>query len=269
MLALAQRICEVRQGRERRGAQVHLETVSEQVYLLLGLTADAGDECIELLRLFDDEDADSGLTSSQIQEFLDRITNLFINEAIWNIHGHTRMMLSWLSKPRSFIVRGQGRCLGGPGAVTEEMKQSAITVFKNWVVLVSEGLLAEFPAHEIMQHLNVFETISLDQLPRVLCDTPLRRLSSAFGVDRLALTSEFCTVWPFAQRLHRQSKMSVDEAWRQALLRRHACRDSCSALGFVFCRKVCWSISTSGLEQKFSKGMVYVNERMLALIICS
>ena len=76
MLALAQRICEERQGRERRGALVHVETVSEQVYLVLGLTADAGDECIELLRLFDNEGACSGLTSSQIQEFPDRITNL-------------------------------------------------------------------------------------------------------------------------------------------------------------------------------------------------
>ena len=272
MLALAQRIIEERDGVPRHNAELFLGLLSEEVYILMGLLADAGDECLSVLRRFDTEEAQSGLTSADIQEFLDRIAHLFIEERVRDTDGHTKMILRLLEHPHMFFLKGVGRCVGGAGSVTADMKSKAIQHMKNWVLLVRQGLPAEFPTRETMQSMSIFETVLLEELKRKSVGEPIARLSGAFGFCAHEFTSQFCSVWPYSRQTFLRSgkSLSAKEAWRQTLTRMQ--KQRCAVQGplvlFVLCRAIAWSISTSGLEQRFSKAALWVNERQLVRPAC-
>ena len=95
MIAIAMRISHERKEREKKAAEVFLGSITEQILITLALLADAGCECMELLRKFDTEEAESGLTTSDLQTFLDKIVFLFVDEHIWKIEGHTKLILDW------------------------------------------------------------------------------------------------------------------------------------------------------------------------------
>ena len=175
------------------------------------------------------------------------------------------MNMHWLSVPRAFFVKGSAKSIGGPGAVTQEILTSCLSHLKNWGVLVREGILSEFPSHEIMRSNDIFDTICLEHLPLDLVQKPLRRFASAFTLDHTSLQSQFCSDWPYVRQLYLRAAggKSVDDCWSELILLRD--RADHHDLSFVLCRKVCWAISSSGLEQDLSKAAHCITERSLAL----
>merc|ERR1712024_158783 len=106
-MGIAMRISHERKDNEKKAAEIFLRSITEQILITLALLADAGCECMELLRKFDTEEAQSGLTTSDLQTFLDKIGFLFVEEHIWKIEGHTKLILDWLERPHIFSVHGK------------------------------------------------------------------------------------------------------------------------------------------------------------------
>ena len=63
---------------QARKARFFPVSVDNRSLLLMALMADAGDEVLVLIRLFDSEDCDASLTAVKVQTFIDRIAYLFI-----------------------------------------------------------------------------------------------------------------------------------------------------------------------------------------------
>ena len=210
---------------------------------------------MELLRKFDTEEAESDLTTSDLQTFLDKIAFLFVDEHIWKIEGHTKLILDWLERPRIFSVCGKGRILGGHNAVTKSMKKEAVSHMKNWVVLVRQGLLAEFPCHKVLQSMSIFETVTAKNLdPKVRgLQESIERLCSTFSLDPHECRKQFFSTWPMARCEYAGGMATATESWATVLLRlydgSHGPPHPNALLTYVLCRKVCWSPSSSGLEQ--------------------
>lgn len=95
-VSLALKIAEMRKGTQAAcNALAFLSLYSEELVLVLALLADAGDEALCIIRHFDNEETDSSLTTSAVQEFLDRIAWLFIAENVWTTEGHTAIALRY------------------------------------------------------------------------------------------------------------------------------------------------------------------------------
>ena len=113
----------------------------------------------------------------------------------------------------------------------------------------------EFPAHEIMQPMAIFQ---LDDKPvDDFVVTALRRLASTFEVPVEALRCEYRAIYPFAEALKRQKPELTTVALYKEVIRRklhNRRRFECKHFMQIFSRFASWSTSTSGLEQRFSKG---------------
>ena len=72
------------------------------------------------------------------------------------VPGHTKFICQWLLKPHFYVVRGEGRCLGG-APVTDAQKTAALRHMKTWTMMTRETLLAEFPAFGLLRALSAFQ----------------------------------------------------------------------------------------------------------------
>ena len=243
-------------------ARTFLITLSNKNLLLVALMADAGDEVLVLIRFFDSEEVDASCISVTIQRFIDRIAYLFIDGNVWTSYGHTTTMLDYLKQQRAFMVMNVAHSIGGCGAVTENLKTECLTHLRRWVVMAFEVLKAEFPSHEIMQSMLVFDT-SRPPSPPATIDNALRRLASAFSLCDAQLRCEYDAIHPYARSLQKKMPgVGLPALYRTILQRRHR---ECPMLMHVLARFSAWSVSTSGLEQRFSKAAKLITERQGSL----
>ena len=76
-----------------------LQCITEQNVVLLGMMADASDECMLLTRFMDRDTFDIGSVHVELQKFHDRINHLFLNKACLTC-GYTKVALEFLKRPR-------------------------------------------------------------------------------------------------------------------------------------------------------------------------
>ena len=73
-----------------------LQCITEQNVLLLGMMADASNECMMLTRFMDRDTFDVGCVHVEH----DRINHLFLNKACLTCDGYTKVALEFLKRPR-------------------------------------------------------------------------------------------------------------------------------------------------------------------------
>ena len=71
----------------------------EQNVILLGMMADASDECVLLTRFMDRDTFDIGFTHAELRQFQERISHLFLSKACLAC-GYTQVALEFLKRPR-------------------------------------------------------------------------------------------------------------------------------------------------------------------------
>lgn len=134
--SVAVRIVAQRSGtRAAHAAADFLRALDAEMVLSLGLLADAADEAMAVVRAFDGSQVDPAQANKLVEEFLDRVVDLFVNEKVLHAEGHTRVALQWLSTPHVYLVDGTVRTIGGPLSTPRALVRNALSRMKAWVAL--------------------------------------------------------------------------------------------------------------------------------------
>ena len=104
-------------------ATLCLTALDEELMLQAALLADAADESLCLIRFFDQREVDNCKVASEVQRFCDNIAKLFYDEHAWTVEGHTKATLEFLQSTTTFVIHGETRSVGGPRAVTPELRR--------------------------------------------------------------------------------------------------------------------------------------------------
>ena len=233
-----------------------MDAVSGQRLLLLAAAADAADTVMEFLRLMDNEEQDPAILNSEVHSFLSNVDVQFGTPGqVFEINGYSKHCLDVLqSEPGLYVKhRGQQKRL----RVSAADRRAVLQAFKPWVHLCHEACEAEFPHFHLFSSMGVLDLRSDARRTneRYSC---LRRLAAALHVDEQGLVSEFETLRPVAMAFRQQQDCSSRDAWKQALKRSQASsalkeKYETKNLAPLLRAHACWTTSSSGVEQAFSK----------------
>ncbi len=137
---------------EGRDADAFLDALCPESILQLGMMADASDEVLTLIRLFDDEAHDISIQSVALRDFQDRVNLLFRDAQCFTITGYTKVSMNFILA-RVHVVRKRGariRTFGGPHSLTEEVKQTCLKRMRVWLSLARATIKTEFPDFELV-----------------------------------------------------------------------------------------------------------------------
>ncbi len=236
----------------------------EEVYLQLAMLADAADEALLVVRIFDDEDADSATTATYLSEFQRRIYALFGDPpGCRTLRGFTQFAIEFLQTAHVIRIKGANERTLGPGP-SDAVFASCLRRMKCWLALCRVVIRAEFPDFELTQSFAIFDLTKSNRVRQdggadedehhtSLLKTRLRRLCKVFEVrfaDALDQFNDYVRL--AAQRFRSFSECSNTEAWRWALskpMRGHRC----DAILHIFTRYCAYGISTTGVEHAFAR----------------
>ena len=143
---------------EARDAVSFLVGLTEEKVLLLAMLADAADECMEMSRILDQEDAELISQVGVLRHFLDRIHTLFTSGQIFALDTITSATCKNLHEPLHLRIRGRElRPLGGEGKVTKGMRHQMLEHLRNWVTLFDMVIKTGFLGLDVVYILSVFE----------------------------------------------------------------------------------------------------------------
>lgn len=198
-----------RGGEEAHDALSFLDFLNEERCLMLSLMAEAADECVSLIRVFDTEAYDVASIHWEISAFVNRLNYLFCEEGVWEI-GYVKEMLQYLRRQRAFIdSHGNPKTLGGPNVLID--RKSCLNRLQMFVNLACETLRSEFPDYDIICSFSVFDLQS-KKSNTVETSKRLERLSQVCSVDKVKFRDEYFDIRPMA--LHEFSKGSSGvDAW--------------------------------------------------------
>ena len=111
-----------RSDRAGTSASATLGALDEELMLQAALLADAADECMCLIRFFDQREVDNAKIAGEVQRFVSTIAKLFVEEHVWVVEGHTKITLDFLQRATNFVVNGNVRSVGGPRSVTRDLR---------------------------------------------------------------------------------------------------------------------------------------------------
>ena len=251
--------------REQVCARAFLQWVDVGKCVILAMLADAGDEAMMLIRVFDDEKADASEIAHVCWRFVANIKYVFVDANCVTL-GYTKFMLDTLKKPILYEVEKKLYTLGTHGGVSDDILVRALQHMNCWVRLAIEVLRAECPGFELMQCFSVFRLCTsgerrkyqseLEDLNNDGVDEMLTTLANYFkvGVDKLKL--QYADVYEVALDIAKtEPNVNNKEAWRRAVgrvsERWHKTRHPIGALIPVLVRWIGWVVSTSGLEHAF------------------
>ncbi|CAE7368921.1 unnamed protein product, partial [Symbiodinium pilosum] len=242
-------------------AVTFLETIGERELLLAAMMADAADEAVRLLRFFGEEGYELAEVAFQIRLFMSRVHVLFNEEKVYELGGYTKHCLQLLSSSRGFMLGGEARTLGGPGKVDAAKKAWCTQHLRQWVSMLGSALRAEFPHYEILAAFVVFELHadpeSQDDV-REYHAAAVQRLAQAFSLDAQSLNDQISDHRPIALQLKQSTGAGNLDAWRSALMKTQARKDTrarhpCDALKAVMVKYAAYQgCGTAGVEQCFS-----------------
>ena len=124
-----------------------LQCITEQNVLLLGMMADASDECMMLTRFMDRDTFDVGCVHVELQKFHDRINHLFLNKACLTCDGYTKVALEFLKRPRVLETLAL-RTIGSVAGADKTQVMQAVARMVNWVKVTKQISDTEFPQHD-------------------------------------------------------------------------------------------------------------------------
>ena len=151
VLMCAIEIAENRAGKpEAASAIAFLEYISVERLMLFAMLGDAGDEAYQLTVSVESEDFDIANVGSFISSFVAAIDTLF-NQRNAIMCGYTKFMTNFLQTPRTFVVRGVPKTLGGAGCVNNLVLDNCYSHMQTFVKLAVASLDAEFPMWSVMQ----------------------------------------------------------------------------------------------------------------------
>ena len=283
-------------SKEGQGVRSFMNLLNEKNVLLLGMMADASDECLMLTRFFDREAFRIEEMSNQLEAFRRRLQALFAGRVCLRT-GHTAIMMQYL-RTSKMVHKTDSKMpvsFGGrapQGSLIDECLGKMIA----WCRLVEEVARTEFPDYELLAAFQIFRLQAVTQASRVerleghiiITDVQAKflfQLSTAFGVDATRLPTQFLEHRRIAQDIiDTQPSLPVPQAWQLALQQTQSTnvrrtRFPAEALLSVLARYVVAPGSTSGIEQTFSRfkrvlgehwqGSEQAEERRLVLDLAS
>jgi len=275
-IAVATRIAEERSGTgPGRYANDFLAALDAEFLVTCGLLADAGEETLQLIRFYDQPAGrvDPAEANTAALAFLDRVTHLFLDERVWEIEGYTKSIVKWLETTHTFPVSGKVTCVGGPLAVSPQLRHHCLQRLKAWVMLCKVVIAAEFPEFEAVASMVVFDVsnelvgngfqvrgrqpVQLQDLPEAVMDQ-LHRLAQTFKCDADEFAKEWYDYRPRAHiHLVRQQCGNL-KAWQMALEETRGRPETRAShpqtnLGFILACYASISVTDSNIERHFSK----------------
>ena len=269
-IALAVKITIYRKGTAAaQSATEFLDLLCPELVFACAMMADAADEVLLVIRHFDDEGVDSSKTTQVLHNFMDRIHYLFVLENVLKVEGHTKIALRFLSRPHVYEVNGTVKCIGGVVGDAVRAAADPLKHLKTWCVLAFESVLAEFPSFETMQAMRIFNSIDTDHPDLQQIDGSLVRLAHVFRVPETQLRVEFLEAQQCARQQFKRcgSDTPLRQLWVDGIRDRY--RDGVqkqyikATLRQILCRFLAWSISTSGLECRFSAAAEKFSDKQL------
>lgn len=273
LLQTAMQLVRDRSKCETVGARQWLSAVDEEFALQLAMLADLSDESIRLTRFLDREHFDIAALPSELLRFKDRVVALFFGGGCLNVErGFTVEMLRQLGQPRLIVIPGERpRTLGGPAAVTPDIKQRCLNRMRAMAKLMLDVLGTEFPQWELLQCFSVLRVDHTVGAADVKADCRLMRLCKAFNLEHSRAAEELGELLPLAARVTKDHPdLPTVQVWArilqevQATTRRREVY-KLTALLPLLTRFAAWSASTSGVEQNFSRIKKLIGEQRGAM----
>ena len=144
----------------RPGERAHafLAECSTESLLQLAMLADGSAETLELIRFFDKESYDSAAVAEMLAQYKHRLDTLFVQREVLQCPGHTTHLIGLLQSKETTAVLKHGllKILGGPDSVPPELLDRCIGRMCNWVTLVYTRVAAEFPNHDLLNSMSIF-----------------------------------------------------------------------------------------------------------------
>ena len=178
---------------------------------------------------------------------------------------YTAYCIEFMKRSRTCILKGVPYSIGGPNAITDELFSACLDRMKRWVQMAAEVAQAEYPSFDLLSSFSVLDistraqrkTSDPDSEQDRFHDEAVERLAKVFRVDASALHAQLTDVGRIAEHVFKTHKISVWEAWRQAVHRtQHRLKQThpVDALIPVLQRYLAWNgMTSSGVEQTFTK----------------
>ncbi|CAJ1453878.1 unnamed protein product [Effrenium voratum] len=234
-------------GDDARWAPEWMASINPERAILLGMCADLADSCMQLTRYFDDESLDIARINEEA---------LFSEGQCFHVHGFTKHCLDILQQNRLVMFfDGRARALGGSADGLAAAKRAALRKMQACVELCKEAVRAEFPSFHAIMAFKVF-SVSEGAATSHSVSANLTKLAKLFKVDPVALEEEFQMVFPVAAVQQQATGCSNRQAWQYAFRRAAASATThwrTESLQPVLSAYLCWTTSSSGVEQTFSK----------------
>jgi len=213
---------------------------------------------LQLTRLMDHEDTDPANLGTELRLYLNTIRGLFCEKRCLTIFGFTRTMLETLKTPIVFQVGRKTRSLGSALGVSEAVQDTCLKRMVAFAHLADAAIRAEFPSFELAQAFEVFDLRSTPQNP----EEHLQRIATACKLNFQELHRQWEDIFPRAQvQLKSSGATASKDAWKLALEQiidtsrgKSDTERRVSALKGALVQYFAFGLSSSGVEQAFSKG---------------
>ena len=246
-------------------AKAWLQWVDTEKCVMAAMLADTSDQSLVLTRLLDSEGIDPAVLNREVHGFYLAITALFgEQEQCLSVFGYTSVMLKLLKHQVVWTVNGTTHSIGVESGVPRDIVDRCLGRMRAYLVLARAALDAEFPSFEIAQSFRVFDLAA----PLADGSQHLARIGKALDIDPLLLIAQWRDILPRAQALQpKASSTSNKDAWRAALERldqdrRLAAAHPSEQLRLALLAYATLGVSTSGVEQQFSKSALKFTDRM-------
>ena len=208
---------------EGQGCMALLQAMTEENVILLGMMADAADECMILTRFLDKDTFDVGAMRVELARFLNRIDNLFTHKSCLKC-GYTQVAVDFLKQSRVLQIPGQVlRTLGSKSGAAERDVLWALARMVNWVKVTRQISLTEFPENDALSALDVFFITAAANTPRRMTEEDrkaLHTVASVFKLDAAKLAAQFEEHLPIAEHEKRRDPtLTSTGAWAAAMER--------------------------------------------------
>ncbi|MCP4240808.1 MAG: hypothetical protein GY772_09640 [bacterium] len=231
VFATANKLVTIR-GPEENTMRRWLSTVSSEELLQLAMCADAADETMLLLRVFDSEQMDIATRFGNIERFLQRVTSLFNHGQCLVTMGYTRHCKDILESGDLLVYTEHGPRNVGLNLASSVINR-CLSRMRCWTELVHDVLAAEFPDFDSVNAFSIFDLCEQEKQGAPASEpgnsaaqrgtsgnlataTALARLALIFGVAPGGLTEEFERMKTVAQTMKAKTECDNKAAWLEA-----------------------------------------------------
>ena len=221
-----------------------------------------GDALLEVntfISTVDQADFDEALLPQAVDQLDETLRKLFVEGMVTQIPGFTWVMVQTLAKPRTWIINGRAKTVGGDGAVAPEIITRCLRRMAAWTLLATATIAGEFPDSHLLMVFGVFK-LSKGSSSTTATGEQKRLLTRVAKILKLSpenLFSEYCSYLPYAQKVFKRGNVTLFEAWKEAVFctstRRHTAATKAKRpndnLVQVLARWAAWFGSSSDVER--------------------